>query len=100
MIFKDLRTGTKTNSGQLVTVADNVICGGVIIRALGTNTDPVEIRGYANLDEGGVPTARGPFLQPGDSMTIDIEDPSQVYVVMTTVTDAVRFLYVYNPPIA
>jgi hypothetical protein len=100
MSFRDFRTGNKTNSGQLVATADGIYGGGVIIRALSTNTGTVEVRGYASLDVDGVPTANGPILQPGDSMTVPVENPAQIYLVMTVITDSVRYLYVFDPPVA
>lgn len=103
-MFKDIRTGVKTGSGALVDLADGVHCGGVIIQADPSNVGDIEIRAVSTEVDPVFPATdptytEGQILEAGDSATVDIEDPSRIFIFCNDPADKARFIYVFNAAI-
>lgn len=65
---------------------------GVTVKAVGANTGKVYV-GLSTVTAGiAAPTTDGFELSAGDSVTLEIDDPSKIYVISTSTGQAVTWI--------
>lgn len=79
---------TVTSAGTAEALAGSTSVLSVTIRALGTNT------GQVYVGNSGVDSTNGFQLDSGDTVSLDIDDLSDVYIDVDTSTEGVTYLYV------
>lgn len=79
---------TVTSAGTAEALASSTSSASVTIRALGTNT------GQVYVGDSGVDSTNGYQLDAGDTVSLDIDNVSDVYIDVDTSTEGVTYLYV------
>jgi len=82
---------TVTTPGTAVALASSTTCKRIHIQALDTNTNPVVVGGSTVVAASG--TRRGIALLPYNSITLSVDNLSDVYVDAVTAGEGVSFLY-------
>lgn len=82
-----------TTAGTQVTLAASTACKSVIIEAYRSNTGVIQVGGSTVNNSETAGTGTGATLLAGDSIPIDIDNLSKIYINSTVNGEGVRFTY-------